>query len=77
MMVGDLDSRITTQLALHRGLHSLAGPLLAILRDMLLQAQLQCEIDKKPPNLEVAIALEAIDRWSELAEKVVPEVKAW
>jgi hypothetical protein len=70
-VTSDLDARITSQLSLHRGLHSLAKPLLAILRDMLLQAQLQNEISEQPPNLEVAMALEALNRWHELAENVV------
>lgn len=77
MMVSELDTRITTQLALHRGLHTLAGPLLALLRERLMREKLQREVDKLPLSLEVMHSLEAIDRWSELAEKVTPEVRAW
>jgi hypothetical protein len=69
-MVSELDSRITSQLVLHRGLHSLARPLMAILRDMLMAAKLQNEVNNLPPNLQVAQALEALDRWHEIAEKV-------
>jgi hypothetical protein len=69
-MVSDLDSRVTSQLALHRGLHGLAKPLLAILREKLLMEKLKNETDKQPPSLELAMALESLDRWHELAEKV-------
>jgi len=76
-MVSDLDSRITSQLALHRGLHSLAGPLIAILRERMLNEKLQREVDQLAPSLEVAQALEAIDRYCELAEKITPEERSW
>jgi hypothetical protein len=69
-MVNELDSRITSQLSLHRGLHTLAKPLLAILREKLLMEKLKDENDKQPPSLELAMALESLDRWHELAEKV-------
>ena len=69
-MVSELDSRITAQLALHRGLHSLAKPLLAILREKLMMEQLKNKTEKQPPSLELAMALESLDRWHELAEKV-------
>ena len=72
-MVSELDSRVTSQLALHRGLHSLAKPLLALLRHRLMLEKLKDEVDQKPPNLEVVTSLEALDRWHELAEKVERE----
>jgi hypothetical protein len=43
---------------------------MAILRDMLMAAKLQNEVNNLPPNLQVAQALEALDRWHEIAEKV-------
>ncbi len=76
-MTSDLDARITAQLALHRGLHSLAGPLLALLRNRMLSEKLTLEVTKQPPSLEVAMALESIDRYCELAEKVQPEERGW
>ena len=72
-MAVDVDS----QLLLHRGLHTLAGPLLAILRERLLKEKLRREVDKQPPSLEIAQSLEAIDRWCELAEKVDIELRGW
>jgi hypothetical protein len=77
MMVSDLDARITSQLALHRGLHTLAGPLLAVLRERLLNEKLLHEVNNAPPSLEVAQALEAVNRWYELAENVTMEQKPW
>jgi hypothetical protein len=76
-MVSDLDSRITSQLSLHRGLQTLAAPLLAILREKLLMEKLLLENQKQPPSLEVAMALESLDRYNELAEKIQPERGAW
>ena len=69
--------RAESQLMLHRGLHSLAGPLLAMLRERMLRENLNLEVQGQPPSLEVAQALEAIDRWNELAEKVEIEVRQW
>lgn len=69
-MVSELDSRITSQLALHRGLHSLAKPLLALLRERLMMEKLKSDNEKQPANIEVVMALESLDRWHELAEKV-------
>ena len=76
-MVSNLDARLTGQLALHRSLHGLAGPLLALLSERMLREKLNLEVQGQPPSLEVAQALEAIDRWCELAEKVEMEPRAW
>lgn len=73
----NLDNRLVDQLALHRGLHGLAGPLLAILREKLLHEKLNLELQKQPPSREVAQALEALDRHDALAENITPERKPW
>jgi len=71
------DEAMNDQLTIHRGLHSLAGPLLAMLRERLMREKLSRELLKMRPSLEVSQALEAIDRWDEIAEKVTQEVRAW
>lgn len=72
-----MTSDIDNQLALHRGLHTLAGPLIAMLRERLLKEKLQREVGEQLPILETALALEKIDRYCELAEKVEPELRGW
>jgi len=65
------------QLTIHRGLHSLAGPLLAMLRERLMREKLSRELLKMRPSLEISQALEAINRYCELAEEIQLEIKPW
>lgn len=76
-MTSDLDAAITSQLALHRGLHTLAHPLMAMLRERLLNEKLECEVAQKPLSKELVEGLERITRWCDLAESVKPEQRAW